>query len=42
MTVRGRDAKDAEDAVRYSKSFSEAEALKLHLIDVVAPDETPC
>ncbi len=39
VTVRGRDAKDAEDAVRNSKSFSEAEALKLHLIDVVAPDD---
>ena len=39
VTVRGRDAKDAEDAVRNSKSFSEAEALKLHLIDVVAADD---
>jgi membrane-bound serine protease (ClpP class) len=39
VTVRGRDAKDAEDAVRNSKSFSEAEALKLNLIDVVAPDD---
>ena len=39
VTVRGRDAKDAEDAVRNSKSFSESEALKLHLIDVVAPDD---
>ena len=39
VTVRGRDAKDAEDAVRNSKSYSEAEALKLHLIDVVEPDD---
>ena len=39
VTVRGRDAKDAEDAVRNSKSFSEAESLKLNLIDVVAPDD---
>ncbi len=39
VTVRGRDAKDAEDAVRNSKSFSEAEALNLHLIDAVAPDD---
>ena len=39
VTVRGRDATDAEDAVRNSKSFSEAEALKLHLIDVVAPND---
>ncbi len=39
VTVRGRDAKDAEDAVRNSKSFSEAESLKLNLIDAVAPDD---
>jgi membrane-bound serine protease (ClpP class) len=39
VTVRGRDATDAEDAVRNSKSFSESEALKLHLIDAVAPDD---
>lgn len=39
VTVRGRDAKDAEDAVRNSKSFSEAESLKLNLIDVVAADD---
>jgi membrane-bound serine protease (ClpP class) len=35
----GRDATDAEDAVRNSKSFSADEALKLHLIDVVAPND---
>ena len=39
VTVRGRDAAAAEDAVRNSKSYSEAEALKLHLIDLVAPDD---
>ena len=39
VTVRGRDAKDAEDAVRNSKSFSEAESLKLNPIDAVAPDD---
>ena len=39
VTVRGRDAKDAEDAVRNSKSFSESEALKLNLIDAVAPND---
>ena len=38
-TVRGRDSAAAEDAVRNSKSYSEAEALKLHLIDAVAPDD---
>ncbi len=39
VQVRGRDAKDAEDAVRNSKSFSESEALKLNLIDAVAPND---
>ena len=39
VTVRGRDAKDAEDAVRNSKSFSESESLNLHLIDYVAQDD---
>jgi membrane-bound serine protease (ClpP class) len=39
VTVRGRDAVSAEDAVRNSKSYSEAEALKLHLIDLVAADD---
>jgi membrane-bound serine protease (ClpP class) len=37
--VRGRDSAAAEDAVRNSKSYSESEALKLHLIDVVAADD---
>jgi membrane-bound serine protease (ClpP class) len=39
VTVRGRDAASAEDAVRNSKSYSEAEALKLHLIDAVAVND---
>jgi membrane-bound serine protease (ClpP class) len=39
-TVRGRDSAAAEDAVRNSKSYSESEALKLHLIDLVAPNDT--
>jgi membrane-bound serine protease (ClpP class) len=39
VTVRGRDAASAEDAVRNSKSYSEAEALKLHLIDAVAAND---
>jgi membrane-bound serine protease (ClpP class) len=38
-TVRGRDSAAAEDAVRNSKSYSEAEALKLHLIDAIATDD---
>jgi len=40
VNVRGRNATAAEDAVRNSKSYSEAEALKLHLIDVVEPDDS--
>ncbi len=39
VTVRGRNAAAAEDAVRNSKSYSEAEALSQKLIDVVAPDD---
>jgi len=39
VTVRGRNASAAEDAVRNSKSYSEAEALNLHLIDLVANDD---
>jgi len=38
--MRGRNAAAAEDAVRNSKSYSEAESLNLKLIDVVAPDDT--
>jgi membrane-bound serine protease (ClpP class) len=37
LPVRGRNMQAAEDAVRNSKSYSDEEALHLHLIDVVAP-----
>ena len=40
VTVRGRNATAAEDAVRNSKSYSEAESLNLHLIDAIAADDT--
>jgi len=40
VTVRGRNAAAAEDAIRNSKSYSEAEALNQHLIDLVAPDDS--
>jgi membrane-bound serine protease (ClpP class) len=36
---RGRNVEAAEDAVRNSKSYSDAEALKLKLIDLDSPDE---
>ncbi len=36
---RGRNIKAAEDAIRNSKSYSDEEALKLNLIDIVAPDD---
>jgi membrane-bound serine protease (ClpP class) len=36
---RGRNVAAAEDAVRNSKSYSEQEALKLNLIDLVANDD---
>jgi len=36
---RGRNIKAAEDAIRNSKSYSDDEALKLKLIDIVAPDD---
>jgi membrane-bound serine protease (ClpP class) len=39
VTVRGRGVAAAEDAVRNSKSYSEAEALKLNLIEQVAPND---
>jgi membrane-bound serine protease (ClpP class) len=38
-SVRGRDVPAAEDAVRNSKSYSADEALKLHLIDLIAPSD---
>lgn len=36
---RGRNVEVAEDAVRNSKSFTDEEALKLNLIDVIANDD---
>jgi membrane-bound serine protease (ClpP class) len=36
---RNRNTQAAEDAVRNSKSYSDAEALKLHLIDLDSPDD---
>src|SRR5579871_4749742 len=36
---RHRNTQAAEDAVRNSKSYSDAEALKLHLIDLDSPDD---
>lgn len=39
VAKRGRNVEAAESAVRQSKSWSDAEALKEKLIDVVAPDE---
>ncbi len=37
---RGRNVEVAEDAVRNSKSYTDQEALHLHLIDLIAPDDT--
>ena len=37
---RGRNVEAAEDAIRNSKSYSDEEALKLKLIDLVTPDDT--
>ena len=37
---RGRNVTAAEDAVRNSKSYSDTEAQQLHLIDLIAPDQT--
>jgi membrane-bound serine protease (ClpP class) len=39
VSKRGRNVEVAETAVRQSKSFTDEEALKNHLIDVVAKDE---
>ena len=36
---RGRNVSAAEDAVRNSKSYSDSEALKLNLIDLVSPSD---
>jgi len=38
VSKRGRNVELAESAVRQSKSFTDQEALKDHLIDVIAPD----
>ncbi|RXS94641.1 nodulation protein NfeD [Silvibacterium dinghuense] len=38
VTKRGRNVDAAQDAVLHSKSYTEHEALDLHLIDRVAPD----
>jgi membrane-bound serine protease (ClpP class) len=38
-TRRGRNLDAATDAIRNSKSYSDAEALNLHLIDLTAPDD---
>ncbi len=39
VSKRGRNVELAESAVRQSKSFTDQEALKDHLIDVIAPSE---
>jgi membrane-bound serine protease (ClpP class) len=39
VAKRGRNVEVAESAVRQSKSFTDQEALKDHLIDVVAPSQ---
>ena len=39
VAKRGRNVEVAESAVRQSKSFTDQEALKDHLIDVVAPNQ---
>jgi len=36
---RGRNVEAAEDAIRHSKAYSDEEALRLKLIDLVSPDE---
>ena len=38
VSKRGRNVELAESAVRQSKSFTDQEALKEHLIDLIAPD----
>ena len=39
VTIRGRNVAAAEDAIRNSKSYTEAEALQLKLIDLTAADD---
>lgn len=38
VSRRGRNVPAAEDAVLHSKSYTDQEALQLHLIDVIAPN----
>lgn len=38
VSRRGRNVQAAEDAVRNSKSYTDQEAMQLHLIDIIAPD----
>ena len=38
VSRRSRNVSAAEDAVLHSKSYTDQEALQLHLIDVIAPD----
>ncbi len=38
VSRRGRNVDAAEDAVRNSKSYTDEEAIKLHLIDVISPN----
>lgn len=40
IAARGRNAQAAEEAIRDSKSYSDTEALQLHLIDFIAPSES--
>jgi len=39
VSRRGRNVQAAEDAVRNSKSYSDQEALDLHLIDLISPSD---
>lgn len=40
VSRRGRNVDAAQDAVMNSKSYTDEEALKLHLIDIISPDVT--
>ncbi|MFZ0663390.1 MAG: nodulation protein NfeD [Acidobacteriaceae bacterium] len=39
VSRRGRNVDAAQDAVLHSKSYTEQEALQLHLIDIIAPND---
>jgi membrane-bound serine protease (ClpP class) len=39
VSLRGRDVDAAQEAVTHSKSYADAEAQKLNLIDLIAPNE---